>query len=192
MQSRLKMSLRRLTVHYSAAGIIIRLACLNVPFCGICIAQQSRVLIAESLILDKFNYGSRSVSISLVEDDKEGLNELMRGDAYNYNELALDYLAAGLKEEAVRKFQMLVDYGGQHQDDMVTMDYFAVSLSDLAIRDESLDAKNCVHCLFMQALGMLGLSKRVEAKRFLSLTTALDNSHVVIAVVRCLLNNEIL
>lgn len=116
----------------------------------------------------------------------------MRGYAYNYNELALDYLAAGLKEEAVRKFQMLVDYGGPHQDDKVTMDYFAVSLSDLVIRDESLDARNCVHCLFMQALGMLGLSKRVEAKRFLSLTTALDNSHVVIAVVRCLLNNEIL
>ena len=107
-----------------------------------------------------------------------------------YQGLALKEL--GRTEEAVLKFQMLVDYGWQHQDDKVTMDYFAVSLPDLAIWDESLDTRNRVHCLFMQALGMLGFGKREEAEHCLSQATALDNSHVGIAVVRCLLNNGVL
>ena len=56
----------------------------------------------ESLEIDKFNYGCRYVQYLIAKDDAmlEHFIKLMRGDAHNYDEIALDFCAAGLWKEA--------------------------------------------------------------------------------------------
>ena len=73
-----------------------------------------------------------------------------------YQGLAL--AALGRRAEAEAKFRMLLDYGREHRDDEVVMDYFAVSLPDLAVWDEDLKLRNIAHCDRMVALGREGLS----------------------------------
>ena len=72
-----------------------------------------------------------------------------------YQGLAL--AALGRKAEAEDKFRMLLDYGREHRGDEVVMDYFAVSLPDLAIWDEDLTLRNIAHCDLMTRLGEAGL-----------------------------------
>ena len=74
-----------------------------------------------------------------------------------YQGLAL--AALGRKAEAEARFSCLVEYGKTHIDDKVVMDYFAVSLPDLAIWDEDLSMRNRAHCQLMISLGEDGLSK---------------------------------
>ncbi len=57
-------------------------------------------LAAESISIDKFNYGCRFELMLLDAGDKEEFIQLMRSDAHNYDELALDYANAGLSDEA--------------------------------------------------------------------------------------------
>ena len=72
-----------------------------------------------------------------------------------YQGLALK--ALGRDDEAEVKFRKLTDYGRAHIDDHVVMDYFAVSLPDLAIWDEDLTERNRAHCRLMISLGETGL-----------------------------------
>ena len=76
----------------------------------------------------------------------------------------LSLAALGRKAEAEAKFRMLLDYGEAHRDDEVVMDYFAVSLPDLAIWDEDLKQRNVAHCDLMARLGREGLAACVSAK----------------------------
>ena len=65
--------------------------------------EAAIALIEESLRIDLFNYGCRYESWLLTGDIHQ-LNELkalMRQDANNYDEIALDYCAAGCYDEAV-------------------------------------------------------------------------------------------
>ena len=73
-----------------------------------------------------------------------------------YQGLALK--ALGRDAEAEEKFRMLLQYGEQHRADEVVMDYFAVSLPDLAIWEEDLTQRNIAHCDRMIALGRKGLA----------------------------------
>ena len=57
------------------------------------------------------------------------------------------------------------------------MDYFAVSLPDLLIWEDSLDQKNIIHCKYMLALGYYGMGDTEKALRYLSEAEALDNNH---------------
>ena len=70
--------------------------------------------------------------------------------------------ALGRTEEAAAKFRMLLEYGQEHRDDEVVMDYFAVSLPDLAIWDEDLKLRNVAHCDLMIQLGRDGLARLEE------------------------------
>ncbi len=72
-----------------------------------------------------------------------------------YQGLALRKL--GRDAEAEERFRTLVDFGRAHIDDKVVMDYFAVSLPDLAIWDEDLDLRNRNNCLRLIGLGEKGL-----------------------------------
>ena len=84
----------------------------------------------------------------------------------------LAYRMLGEEEQAVRRFQKLVDYGREHIRDDVKIDYFAVSLPDLLIFEENLNERNRKHCLFMMSLGLKGLGRIDEA----------DNAHQEIRV----------
>ena len=68
------------------------------------------------------------------------------------------------------------------------MDYFAVSLPDLLIWEDSLDMKNLIHCKYMLALGYLGLGDNEHAQKYLAEVEALDNNHQGIQQLRTLIN----
>ena len=75
--------------------------------------DQCLALIRESLQLDLFNYGCRYEQ-SLLEHDEEALAEMkrmLRKSAQNYDEVALDYQAARLTDEARAVWQMAIEEG---------------------------------------------------------------------------------
>ena len=74
-----------------------------------------------------------------------------------YQGLALRDL--GREDEARGRFYKLINYGKQHIFEKQVMDYFAVSLPDLLIWEDSLDRKNRIHCERMMELGKMGLEK---------------------------------
>lgn len=69
--------------------------------------EEALQLIEESLLIDRFNFGCRyeKYLITRAAEDLTVLKELMRHDANNYDETALDYCGAGCPEEAVALWQ---------------------------------------------------------------------------------------
>ena len=107
-------------------------------------------------------------------------------DKIFYQGLALYKL--GRDGEAHGRFFKLINYGKQHIFEKQVMDYFAVSLPDLLIWEDSLDAKNQIHCKYMLALGYYGMGERDKAMKYLAEVEALDNNHQGIQQFRTLLN----
>ncbi len=70
--------------------------------------EQALAFIRESVDIDPFNYGSLfdMYLISGEEAHLKAMTELMRKDAHNYDEIALDYCAAGMFEEACRMWSV--------------------------------------------------------------------------------------
>ena len=90
---------------------------------------------------------------------------------------ALCYRKLGQEDKARGLFNKLINYGKQHIYEKVVMDYFAVSLPDLLIWEDSLDTKNLIHCKYMLALGYYGMGDQEKALRYLKEVEALDNNH---------------
>jgi tetratricopeptide (TPR) repeat protein len=96
-------------------------------------------------------------------------------DKIFYQGMAL--LKLGREGEAHGRFYKLINYGKQHLFEKQVMDYFAVSLPDLLIWDDSLDTKNEIHCKYMLALGYYGMGDKAKAQKYLEEVAALDNNH---------------
>lgn len=79
--------------------------------------------------------------------------------------------------EAQKIFARLCAYAAEHMDDEVRTEYFAVSLPELQIFEEDLCARNRVHCLFMLALGRLGLGDRAGARAAIKELRAIRPAH---------------
>ena len=109
-------------------------------------------------------------------------------DKIFYQGMALRKL--GREDEANGRFYRLINYGKQHIFEHQTMDYFAVSLPDLLIWDDSLDTKNRIHCLYMLALGYYGMGDREKALKYLAKVEALDCNHQGIMQFRTFINSE--
>ena len=107
-------------------------------------------------------------------------------DKIFYQGLAL--LKLGREAQAHGRFYRLINYGKQHVFEKQIMDYFAVSLPDLLIWEDSLDLKNLIHCKYMLALGYFGLGDREHAERYLKEVEELDNNHQGIQQFRTLMN----
>jgi tetratricopeptide (TPR) repeat protein len=105
-------------------------------------------------------------------------------DKIFYQGMALHKL--GREDEAHGRFYKLINYGKQHIFEKQVMDYFAVSLPDLLIWEDSLDTKNLIHCKYMLALGYYGMGDREKAMRYLADVEALDNNHQGIQQLRTL------
>lgn len=82
------------------------------------------------------------------------------------------------KEEAYLRFDRLIAYAKEHMDDLVRIDYFAVSLPDLMIFDEDLQIRNKIHCLFMMALGYAGKKEHMLYKECVRKLLELDPNHL--------------
>ena len=102
----------------------------------------------------------------------------------------LCYRKLGQEDKARSLFHKLINYGKQHIFDHVTMDYFAVSLPDLLIWEDSLDVKNRIHCLYMLALGYYGMGDKEHAERYLSEVEQLDINHYGTQAFRSLMMME--
>ena len=102
----------------------------------------------------------------------------------------LCYRKLGQEDKARSLFHKLINYGKQHIFDHVTMDYFAVSLPDLLIWEDSLDMKNRIHCLYMLALGYYGMGDKEHAERYLSEVEQLDINHYGTQAFRSLMMME--
>ena len=89
----------------------------------------------------------------------------------------LCYRKLGQEDKARGLFNKLINYGKQHIYDKVVMDYFAVSLPDLLIWEDSLDMKNLIHCKYMLALGYYGMGNKEKALKYLAEVETLDNNH---------------
>lgn len=103
-------------------------------------------------------------------------------DKIFYQGLALAKL--GRQDKANGKFYKLVNYGKQHVFEKQTMDYFAVSLPDLLIWEDSLDVKNIIHCKYMLALGYWGLGDAKHAMKYLDEVEKLDTNHQGVRMLR--------
>lgn len=89
----------------------------------------------------------------------------------------LAWRALGNEDKARSRFNKLVDHGEKHLFDDCKIDYFAVSLPDLAIWDDNLNVRNQIHCYYVMGLGHLGLGELAKARQFLSKVNELDLNH---------------
>ncbi len=89
----------------------------------------------------------------------------------------LAWRALGNEEKAKKRFIKLIEHGKEHLNDNCKIDYFAVSLPDLAIWEEDLNKRNRIHCYSMMALGFMGLGENNKAKEFINKVSELDANH---------------
>ncbi|MCM1173500.1 MAG: DUF5107 domain-containing protein [Blautia sp.] len=88
----------------------------------------------------------------------------------------------GKTKEAKSRFYRLIDYGEQHLEDEVKIEYFAVSLPDFLIFDEDYTARNRAHCYYLMALGNMGLGNDEKAAGFLKEAVKIEPSHMMCRV----------
>ena len=74
--------------------------------------------------------------------------------------------------------ERLIEYGEAHLHDEVNMDYFAVSLPDFLVFEDDLSLRNHIHCLYLIALGHLGLRDHQRAERYFDDIMARDPNHL--------------
>lgn len=83
----------------------------------------------------------------------------------------------GKENEAQQRFDTLISYGREHKDDVVEIDYFAVSLPDFLVFDEDLSKKNRAYCAFLEALGHLGNGDKENTNTCFEESLSLDSSN---------------
>jgi tetratricopeptide (TPR) repeat protein len=96
-------------------------------------------------------------------------------DKIFYQGLAWQKLGEEAKAQTI--FNKLVQFGKQHINDEVKIDYFAVSLPNLLIFDDDLNVRNKAHCRYIQGLGYLGLQQLDKAKQAFAEVLELDAEH---------------
>ena len=141
--------------------------------------------------------GQNTKAMACWEEATKGPQEPAAAMYYNdakpdkifYQGMALYKL--GRDGEAHGRFYKLINYGKQHIFEKQTMDYFAVSLPDLLIWDDSLDTKNLIHCKYMLALGYYGMGDMEHALRYLAEVEELDNNHQGIQQFRTLIETKL-
>ena len=89
----------------------------------------------------------------------------------------LAWRSLGEEEKARGRFNKLINHGEKHLFDTCKIDYFAVSLPDLAIWDDDLNVRNKIHCYYVMGLGYMGLGQKEKAVSFFSKLRELDINH---------------
>ena len=86
----------------------------------------------------------------------------------------LAWRALGDEEKAISRFNKLIAHGEKFLFEKCRIDYFAVSLPDLAIWDDDLNIRNQVHCNYVMALGHSGLGNEALSESFYQKVKQLD------------------
>lgn len=80
----------------------------------------------------------------------------------------------GDEDKARSRFNKLITHGEKHLFEKCHIDYFAVSLPDLAIWEDDLNIRNQVHCYYVMALGYSGLGNEELSESFYEKVKQLD------------------
>lgn len=75
-------------------------------------------------------------------------------------------------------FNLLLTHGKEHENDVIEIEYFAVSLPNLLIFDDDLSLRNKLNCIYLQGLGHLGLGELAKAEKCFKAVLQQDNSHL--------------
>ena len=139
-----------------------------------------------------YNLGMALAAQGKTEEAKECFEKATIGTdepagAMYYNDQPADmilyqglaYMKLGKVREARARFYRLIDYGEQHLEDVVKIEYFAVSLPEFLIFDEDYTARNRAHCYYLMALGNIGLGDVDKAAGFIQEATAIEPSHMM-------------
>jgi tetratricopeptide (TPR) repeat protein len=95
---------------------------------------------------------------------------------------ALAWKKLGQPQRAETIFKKFIDFGKQHLNDEIRIDYFAVSLPDMLVFDIDLNQRNEVHCTYLQALGYLGIGNEQKGIALLNDVLNKDINHQGAAV----------
>lgn len=117
---------------------------------------------------ERASYGSSDLSSAMYYNDQPP--EMFFFRAMAERKLSHENKARGF-------FNRLIDYGEQHINDHVKIDYFAVSLPDFLIYEADLDKKNYIHCCFMAALGYIGMDNKNKAYEYIKHGLEQDCTH---------------
>ena len=127
--------------------------------------------------------GDEKQACIAFERATQGASEPQQAFFYNDNQpdkifyQGLAWYALKNEEKARSCFNRLIAHGEKHLFDNCKIDYFAVSLPDLAIWDDNLNVRNQIHCYYVMGLGYLGLRQGEKAKEFLSKVRTMDINH---------------
>lgn len=102
----------------------------------------------------------------------------------------LAYQKLGKIREARARFYRLIDYGEQHLEDVVKIEYFAVSLPDFLIFEDDYTLKNKAHCNYLMGLGNIGLGEEGKARTFFEAAIRLEPSHMMSRVYKGLVESR--
>ena len=80
----------------------------------------------------------------------------------------------GDEDKARSCFNKLIAHGEKYLFEKCKIDYFAVSLPDLAIWDDDLTIRNQVHCYYVMALGHSGLGNEDQSAKYYHKVKQLD------------------
>jgi tetratricopeptide (TPR) repeat protein len=88
----------------------------------------------------------------------------------------------GNENAAELRFRKLYEYGREHVNDDVEIDYFAVSLPDFLIFDQDMNTRNQIHCHYIMALGALGLGNLEASQHHFDEVLSRDPNHIGVRV----------
>lgn len=128
--------------------------------------------------------GEEQKAILYLQKATVGMDEPQQAFFYNDQQpdkifyQGLAWAALGNIDKANGRFHKLIDHGEKHLFDNCRIDYFAVSLPDLAIWEDDLNVRNKIHCYYVMGLGHLGLGNMDKAKEYLGKVMELDVNHI--------------
>lgn len=90
---------------------------------------------------------------------------------------ALAWIKLDEPEKARRIFIKFIQFGEEHMNDEISIDYFAVSLPDMLVFDIDLNKRNKQHCNYLIGLGNIGLGNYDIGKEYLESVLKYDINH---------------
>ncbi|WP_409306724.1 DUF5107 domain-containing protein [Pectobacterium sp. B1J-3] len=102
-----------------------------------------------------------------------------------YNDQPVDYLfyqamaykKLGQLDKATDMFNGFITWSNEHYDEKVKSDFFAVSLPDLVVLDNDAQSNHTQHCIFVRALGHLGLGETIKFNECIDTLLEMNPSH---------------
>ncbi len=124
---------------------------------------------------DKANAFFRSATQGDSEPQQAFYYNDSQPDKIYYQALAWQQLGDNARADEL--FERLLQHGQRHLSDICKIDYFAVSLPELAIWDDDLNIRNQIHCHFVMGLGYLGKGDLTKAQTEFQTVLDLDINH---------------